>query len=251
MLTIVDERTIKPVQVYASSQAKREPVDWAAENAGPVSTFPLWHTLSPTMVEQFQREREANGGLDITQVPRDLSVVAWYWRCDRGHRWRETTYSRLDLPVRVGPTFRNVRRWKSIAGTRAACRKCVLEDYGATYAKCGHPDLDLNNVNKPPRVFGGWCGNCRDSRPLQPGDALLVDYAPPTSLAENTLRALVRVQVPLVTPAEANAVRVRPTAWGALHVFPDMLIPSKRIAIEYDSPGEWESGLSISLPGTG
>ena len=227
------------VRVYASASATTEPAAWAAANAPQVGTFPLWHTVSPTMVEQFCREIDANGGLDITQVPRDLSVVAWYWKCDRGHRWRETTYSRLDIPMGSGRTSRRTRRWKSIGGTRAACRQCVLDDWGATYAKCGHADPDLNHVNKPRQVFDGWCRSCRDNAGPQLGDAFHTNHAPPTSGAEATMRTMLGLHLPIATPEEANAVRVRPTAWGALHVFPDLLIPPTRVAIEYDSPGRW------------
>jgi len=61
------------VRVYASATATTEPAAWAAEKAPQVGTFPQWHTVSPTMVEQFCRETAANGGLDITQVPIDIS----------------------------------------------------------------------------------------------------------------------------------------------------------------------------------
>ena len=67
------------------------------------------------------------GELDLSQVPRDgNTTVAWYWQCDRGHRWRETTYSRLDFPLRYRrPPSRNMPRWKNFGGTRAACRQCA------------------------------------------------------------------------------------------------------------------------------
>lgn len=226
------------VRVYASAPATTEPATWAAEYVPPVGTFPQWHQLSPTMVEQFCRETEANGGLDITQVPRDLSNVAWYWKCDRGHRWRETTYSRMDIPMRSQPTAPRIRRWKSIGGTRAACRQCVLDDWGATYAKCGHTDPDLNLVNKPRLVLDGWCRSCKDDAGPQLGEAFHTNHAPPTSGAEATMRAMLSVHLPIATPEEANTVRVRATAWGALQVFPDILIPTRHVAIEYDSPGQ-------------
>jgi len=130
-------------------------------------------------------------------------------------------------------------RWKNFGGTRAACRQCVLDDYGATYEKCGHIDPDLNHVDKPRQVYDGWCRSCGSNAGPQLGEAFHADHAPSTSGAEETLRALLRVRLPIATSQEANAVRVRPTAWGALHVFPDLLIPSSRVAIEYDSPGRW------------
>jgi hypothetical protein len=184
-------------------------------------------------------ERPARSGLDITQVPRGFTMVAWYWKCDHGHRWRETTYSRLDLPMLSAHASRTTRRWKSIGGTRAACRQCVLDDYGAKCAKCGHTDPDLNLVNNPRQVLDGWCRSCKDNAGPQLGDAFHANHAPPTSDAEATMRAMLRVHLPIATPEEANAVRVRPTRWGALHVFPDLLIPATHIAIEYDSPGRW------------
>lgn len=122
---------------------------------------------------------------------------------------------------------------------------CVLRERergtgrGATYEKCGHIDPDLNHVDKPRQVYDGWCRSCGSNAGPQLGEALHADHAPSTSGAEETLRALLRVRLPIATSQEANAVRVRPTAWGALHVFPDLLIPSSRVAIEYDSPGRW------------
>jgi len=226
-----------PVRVYASTTATTEPETRAALSRPP-GAFPEWQKLSPTMVEQFNRETKANGGLVLSQVPRTSdTTVAWFWQCVRGHRWRETMYSRLDYGMSSQHTSRKVPRWKSIAGSRAACRQCVLEDFGSIYAKCGCVDPDLNHVNKPQQFIAGWCRDCRDNAGPRLGEAFHSFTTPPTSSAEETLRALLSVHLPIVTPEEANSVRVRATSWGALRVFPDMLIPSSRVAIEYDSPG--------------
>ena len=51
------------------------------------------------------------------------------------------------------------------------------------------------------------------------------------------LRRLLAGHLPLAGRKEANAVVVEKTSWGSHHVFPDILIPTNRVAIEYDSPG--------------
>src|ERR1035437_1365542 len=61
-------------------------------------------------------------------------------------------------------------RWKNFGGTRAACRQCVLDDYGATYEKCGHIDPDLNHVDKPRQVYDGWCRSCGSNAGPQLGE---------------------------------------------------------------------------------
>lgn len=51
------------------------------------------------------------------------------------------------------------------------------------------------------------------------------------------MRGLLARRLPLARPGEANCVVVPTTGLGADRVFPDMLIPARRVAIEYDSPG--------------
>lgn len=126
----------QPVTVYGGTW---EIADWiAAGKPLPVGSVEKWSLLSPKMVEQWRAD--LNGGLNITQVPADLSTVAFYWECEVGHLWRETPYLRRD----VG---RKSPRWKVAARTRAACRACTLEQHGARYA-CGCLDPDLANVGR-------------------------------------------------------------------------------------------------------
>ncbi|WP_373230434.1 hypothetical protein [Mycobacterium marinum] len=74
-------------------------------------------------------------------------------------------------------------------------------------------------------------------RKFPPGTAVRVGYRPPTSAEERVLRRLLGTQLPLADPSEANAVVVYTTSWGARRVFPDMIVPTTKVAIEYDSPG--------------
>jgi hypothetical protein len=108
----------------------------AAGKALPVGSVDVWERLSPTMVEQWRTD--LNAGLRISQIPGGLSTVAFYWECAAGHLWRETPNLRRD-------SGRKTPRWKKVAGTRAACRECTLEQHGARYG-CGCIDPDIRNV---------------------------------------------------------------------------------------------------------
>jgi hypothetical protein len=224
------------IPVYRSSTARHSPQDWRdAGKASPVGT----HDWSgwPSIMENWAREIAANAGLDISQVPRNLSTVAWFWQCENGHRWRETAYgvmaNRNSWSYRTGAP-----RWKVLAGKRGACRQCVLEAYGTRYKKCGHIDQDLSRANNPAVEEPGWCPACREApRTEILGEAVRVEHDPPTSKEEQTLRSILARSLPLARREEANCVVVPTTSWGARHVFPDMLIPVRRAAIEYDSPG--------------
>lgn len=127
---------VKSVPVYGGTW---EIADWvAAGKPLTVGSVDTWERLSPKMVEQWRAD--LNGRLDISQVPADLSTVAFYWECEAGHLWRETPYLRRD----VG---RKTPRWKMVARTRAACRQCTLEAHGARFG-CGCLDPDLANVGR-------------------------------------------------------------------------------------------------------
>jgi hypothetical protein len=223
------------IPLYRASTVRYTPQEWRdAGKASPPGTHDWSH--SPSIMENWARELEANAGLDISQVPKSLSTVAWFWQCDNGHRWREptngVTANRLSWSYRSGAP-----RWKTFAGKWGACRQCVFDAYGLRYEKCGHVDRDLTKLSNPPRVEPGWCSSCRDAPVEVLGAAVRVSHDPPTSKEEGALRSNLAKSLPLARREEANCVVVPTTSWGARHVFPDMLIPVRRVAIEYDSPG--------------
>lgn len=206
----VAQRRLKIIPIFASAAAQYGPEEWRdAGQALPVGTITAWHEHLPAMVRQW--DQELNAGLDITQIPKDLSAVVWYWRCDRGHQWRESTYSRTDCSRTSG---RRVPRWKAVAGTRAACRRCVIEDYGLIFGRCGCVCQELVHVGKPQSTVDAWCPECKSLRAQpKPGDALHVPYEPPTSKAERALRALLGKRIPIASPGEVNVVKVHLTGY--------------------------------------
>lgn len=98
-------------------------------------------------------------------------------------------------------------------------------------------------------IDGDACPKCRAgaraaSAIRQAGAAGMNGARMPTSQAEQRLRALLEEQ--LVIPRGVNRIRIARTFHGRNEVWPDIIIPALKIAIEYDSPGrggDWHRGL--------
>lgn len=148
----------------------QQPEKWAPR-AAPVGTHlrPGLPSLERAWVT------DANAGLDVTQVPSQLSIVAWTWQCPHGHLWRESLNSMLK-PHRTKP------RWKQLLGTGvAACRACAIEQYGNRHT-CGHPSQDLRDLNDPPASAPGPCPACaprQQQRPPAPAQRRTPTAQPP------------------------------------------------------------------------
>lgn len=91
------------------------------------------------------------------------------------------------------------------------------------------------------RILGGRrCPVCRNARggaaDVPVGDAFRSDRAPrPASAAEPELRR--RLAERLAVDLECNAVRVARPFYDHLEVWPDIVIPELRVAVEYDTIG--------------
>lgn len=224
-----------PPPTYGSQAVvKYTPQQWVDAGLPGVDTGVDWSSW-PAAVEQFDREADANAGVPLTQVRFSLSTVAWYWQCENGHRWQESAYSRRGRLSTMYPNNRP-RIYQRGAGSKAACRECVLDTFAARYRRCDHPSRDLSLVAKHPVLLEGFCDECLEPNP-QIGDAIHLDHHLPTSKAEQTLRQKLSQLLPVTPAGEANAVIVPQTPWGSDRVFPDILLCTYRIAIEYDSPG--------------
>ena len=65
-----------------------------------------------------------------------------------------------------------------------------------------------------------------------------------TSMAEHKLKALLAERI--AVPHKVNSIRIARTFHGRTEVWPDIILPALKIAIEYDSPGKrgsWHLGL--------
>ncbi|WP_150307437.1 hypothetical protein [Planctomonas psychrotolerans] len=101
----------------------------------------------------------------------------------------------------------------------------------------GHGNYDAS-VGKV--IDGSRCGVCRHARAgadrMAVGEAFVSGWAPkPASRAEADLRA--RLATRLDVDLGKNAVRVARPFFSHVEVWPDILLPELRVAIEYDTVG--------------
>ncbi|CAN5307601.1 hypothetical protein BH09ACT5_BH09ACT5_00230 [soil metagenome] len=161
----------------------------------------FWETY-PVLVNQFHPD--LNAGLVLSQVPPAADV--WLlWQCDAGHLFVAT------------PTEQRLRPGRSRRRS-TWCPECsVLAGAGPT-----------------PRPRPALC-----SRSLAElyavGEAFQSECAPrPASAAEEALRQKLATRLPLL---EHNAVRVARPFFTHLEVWPDLVLPDLRVAVEYDTTG--------------
>jgi len=156
----------------------------------------------PVLVRQFHPE--FNGGITLTQVPPGADV--WLlWQCDVGHRFIATPDEQRRRPGR----------------SRRRSTWC--------------PDCAAGAVGRPPRA-SRQRDVCGKTPPLGVGEPFHSECAPrPASAAEALLRQ--KLGARLHYTEGFNAVRVAHPFFEHLEIWPDILIPELRVAIEYDTTG--------------
>lgn len=167
----------------------------------------------PMLVRQYHPD--LNGGITLTQIPPAADVLL-VWQCDAGHVFVATPTEQRGRP--------GAERRRS-----AWCPDCA-------------------KLAKPPRVRPAGRSRAKRLAPAKPlcdktpdlpvGTPFLSECAPkPASAVEAQLRADLFARLG-VTPG-FNAVRVSRPFFGHVEVWPDILLPELRIAIEYDSIGRF------------
>lgn len=179
----------------------------------PVGTYREAWAPFPMLIRQYHPE--LNAGITLTQVPPAADVLL-LWQCEAGHLFVATPAEQRDRPGQ--------KRRRS-----AWCPEC------ATLAKPPRiRPADRPRVAKP-RPTRAICGKTPD---LPVGDPFRSQCAPrPASAVEARLRADLFARIGLAN--EFNAVRVGRPFFDHLEVWPDILLPELRIAVEYDSPGKF------------
>lgn len=176
----------------------------------PVGTFREAWAAYPMLIRQYHPD--LNAGITLTQIPPAADVLLC-WECDAGHRFAATPAEQRDRPGR--------ERRKS-----AWCPECL--------ALARPPAVRLPDaVPRAPRRKRAVC----DKTPALPaGEPFVSVCAPrPASAVEARLRADLGTRLAF-TPG-LNAVRVARPFFDHLEVWPDILLPELRIAVEYDSTG--------------
>lgn len=176
---------------------------WSKDRAVPYSVGQFradWERY-PVLVRQYHPE--LNSGITLTQVPPAADVYL-LWECEVGHRFVATPWEQRQRPGRS----RRRSTW---------CPDCAAGAGGG-----------------PVRTRVGRI--CERTPDLPPGEPFLSECAPkPASAAEALLRQ--KLEQRLEFEAGLNAVRVRQAFFAHLEVWPDIVLPELRVAIEYDTIG--------------
>ena len=177
----------------------------------PVGTYREAWASYPVLVRQYHPE--FNAGITLTQVPPAADVLL-LWQCDVGHLFAATPTEQRERPGRVR------RRSSWCPDCAAMARPRGVRPAGSTPPARTRPRRTV----------------CELTPALPPGTAFASACAPrPASAVEQDLRAALGERLAYSTGS--TAVRVRREFFEHFEVWPDILIPELRIAVEYDSTG--------------
>ena len=167
----------------------------------------------PVLIRQYHPD--LNGGVALTQVPPAADV--WLlWQCDVGHQFVATPWEQRMKPGRS----RRKSTW---------CPECAAGAVVRTPRPAKPFEQRVRTLSTP------LCQKS-DAATRQPGDAFASACAPArASAAEADLQH--RLAARLAYTATATAVRVARPFFEHLEVWPDIVIPELRVAIEYDTTG--------------
>ena len=177
----------------------------------PIGTYREAWAPFPMLIRQYHPE--LNAGITLTQVPPAADVLL-LWQCESGHLFAATPAEQRARPGRE----RRRSAW---------CPECALMAKPPRVTPAGQPRV------KRPRPARALCPKTPE---LPVGEPFASECAPrPASAVEAKLRADLFARLG-VTPG-SNAVRVSRPFFDHVEVWPDILLPELRIAVEYDSTG--------------
>lgn len=191
-----------------------EPVRWwwqrrqfsrGVEVPYPVGTYRSAWAAYPELVRQYHPD--LNEGISLSQIPPAADVLLC-WECTAGHRFAATPTEQRERPGCV----RRRSAWCPECSALAAPRPVKAVPKRAESTVCEKtPDLPV-------------------------GEAFVSACAPrPASAAEGRLR--LQLTEALLFTEGMTAVRVGRPFFRHREVWPDILLPELRVAIEYDTPG--------------
>ena len=178
-----------------------------------VGTYREAWAAFPMLIRQYHPE--LNAGITLTQIPPAADVLL-LWQCEAGHLFAATPTEQRERPGRE----RRRSAW---------CPECALL---AKPPRIRRPETPPAPARKPARPL------CAKTPPVPVGEPFVSVCAPrPASAVEDRLRAGLFARLG-VTPG-LNAVKVSRPFFDHLEVWPDILLPELRVAIEYDSTGRF------------
>ena len=177
----------------------------------PVGTYRDAWAPYPVLIRQYHPE--FNAGITLTQIPPAAEVLL-LWQCEVGHLFAATPAEQRQRPGR--------QRRRSVW-----CPECAVLATPPRIRPAGA---------LPPRAASRAKPLCPKTPSLPVGEAFTSECAPATASAvEAQLRHDLVERLEFTTGL--NAVRVARPFFEHLEVWPDIVIPELRIAVEYDSTG--------------
>lgn len=178
-----------------------------------VGTYRAGWAAYPELIRQYHPE--LNHGIVLSQIPLAADVLLC-WECAVGHRFAATPTEQRERP---GPVRRS-SAWCPECSALARPQPVVLGEARPVPRKPRRPAPAL----------------CTKTPALPTGTAFVSECAPrPASAAEGRLRTALAAVLPF-DPA-VNAVKVARPFFRHVEVWPDIVLPDLRVAIEYDTVG--------------
>jgi Probable Zinc-ribbon domain len=195
-----------------------------------VGTYREAWAAFPALIRQYHPE--LNAGIALTQIPPAADVLL-LWQCEAGHAFAATPDEQRSRPGRER------RRSAWCPDCSQLARPTIARPMRDAVTPPGVPSLPmpagvpttlLTRRKKRPLTI------CPKTPDVRTGEPFFSECAPrPASAVEARVRADLFARV-AVTPG-LNAVRVARPFFQHVEVWPDILLPELRIAVEYDSIG--------------
>jgi len=203
-----------------------------AEVPYPVGSYREAWAPFPALIRQYHPE--LNAGIVLSQIPPAADVLL-LWQCEAGHTFAATPDEQRNRPGRE----RRRSAWcPECTDLARPPRPLPMRDV-VTVPCSPVPAMIANPIGRTvlrPRKPRRKLQVCPKTPDLSVGEPFHSECAPkPASAIEAQLRADLFAGLS-VTPG-LNAVRVARPFFDHVEVWPDILLPELRVAIEYDSTG--------------
>ena len=216
----------------------------------------------PMLIRQYHPE--LNAGITLTQIPPAADVLL-LWQCESGHLFAATPSEQRDRPGRERRRSAWCPECSALANPPrirpAEIRPVVVQpEPVATLPREVHPSTEpalerdepsrRDAAEVPPSPVRALRASPRSRTPkparklcpktpaLPVGEPFASGCAPkPAAAVEARLRAALFTRLDVT--AGFNAIRTSRPFFEHVEVWPDILLPELRIAVEYDSPGRF------------
>jgi hypothetical protein len=198
----------------------------------PVGSYREAWAPFPALIRQYHPE--LNAGIALSQVPPAADVLL-LWQCEAGHKFAATPDEQRHRPGRERRRSAWCPECADLARPPRALpmRDVVADPQSPVPAAIAAPAPRTVLRSRRPRPTRQLCPRTPD---VPVGTAFRSECAPkPASAVEAQLRADLFAR--LAVTQGLNAVRVSRPFFDHLEVWPDILLPELRVAIEYDTTG--------------